>query len=618
MRLFKTRLAILVLALVFSSCEFLPFFSDSKKKKDDDEEVPAQSWGISFDITGAKAIAATGTTSSGSISAAARAALDRATDADAALVKVMEDGSIVDAIDLGENMTYIPKVSFLTVGSDGSVYVCFESHLWVYSESGSRGIQFIRIYPEATKPFDILWPPASSDMSMSAGSVRTWTWWGMDNDPLVKGPDGKLYFIIQTFSSNGSTDTIYRYDPSTGEAPQAQTPAAANLQIENFQVDSQNRLFVKSPSYGTSSFLRYYLPNVTAPTNIYYTSDSSTWVRGYTPDPAGRFLVLNGNGINKKLVGSDQGLSGIVKATFDTIDPKKFSFSTVYPSSNGWVRYYMDKNDTWQSGTEILDYDGSNSAAPWSWHADVVDGTGIPVPAKIIDKIKNAYADTPVWNNTPLPTSTALNNPWSSYSRLGDAIFSYSSSGPNPFVGNYFTGTTFNDWLDAQGLSSLDMNCIGSMLWLSDSCLYGLYDTNWWGSTSSDTSIVKLLNSSGERDLKVVKLQKGNQKPTQIKAIGNKFFYRYALANEFGSESGTHQLAWTDPVTNAQAVAILPSSVPEIEVLSYDVTSDAKELYFVGFVPETNSILSGKVDLTTGTFTPSETAANLTKIRVID
>jgi len=85
-----------------------------------------------------------------------------------------------------------------------------------------------------------------------------------------------------------------------------------------------------------------------------------------------------------------------------------------------------------------------------------------------------------------------------------------------------------------------------------------------------------------------------------------------------GVETGTHRIASVNPVTRAQNVAILPTTVPEIEVLAYDVTSDNQTLYFVGFDASTNSVLSGKVNIALGTWERLDTAARLSKIRTID
>jgi len=601
---------VLSFLLLLSSCGLLPFFANTFGPN-------SLANSIQFDVEGATAIAGTNSTprTLESISTGARAALSRATDADAALVKIMEDGSLESAIDFGANAGWQPAITFLSVGDDGSAYICFSNIFY----SGNQALQFVRVYPDPDKPFEILWPLDSATFNWTTdGQVQTWSWWGMDTDPLAKGPDGKLYFLVQKSSGNTSENVVYSYDPSAGGKPKAMTPSGASLQISTFQVDAKSRLFVQNFSgwNGSANFLRYYLPNIATATNIYYSSDQSTWVRGYTTDPLGRFLIINGYGINKKADNSDQGLCGIIKVDFDPYDPSKFTMKTMYPSGvSNYIRLVKYKGDSWDSGSEILVYDGSVTTGRWSWNPDVLDtmDPSKPDPVKVIAKINNLYMEPPTLYNT-LPDNASLDTLL--LSSYGDLPWDADSC---MFLDQYFSGETFTAYLLYNGYAGLNLDNIGSMLWLSDGSLYGLYDSSWWGGmTSSSGTIIKLLDRDGNRSLKILKLEKGDQKPTMIKVIGDKFYYRYSILTDGGYESGNHQLASVDPVTGDQFPLLLPADLPAMEILAYDVTSDNKELYFVGFDPLSNTIQAGKVDLVAETWSRLDTAARLTQIRTIN
>jgi len=608
---------VVFITVTVTSCGFLPFLATQFSGGGSADSS------VTFDIEGATAIAGSDSASRflGSMSVQARAALSRAGE-DAALVKIMEDGSLQSAIDFGGQGMWQPNIAFLSVGDDGSVYICFESIFQSWNTNGSSSIQFVRVYPDGETPYDVLWPLNPSDFSwQDDGQVQTWNWYGMDTDPLAKGPDGKLYFIISKNSGTSSEQVVYRYDPETGATPVAVTPTGASIQISTFQVDYNNRIFVHSNGNygGTSQYLKYYYPNVTAPKNIYYSSDNTTWVRGYSPDPLGRYLILNGYGINKRADGSDNGMSGIIKVTFNATDPMSISFRTMYPSGSNYVRLSKWVDETWESGTEILIYDNTDTVAPWSWNDDVLTN-GSPDATKILGKISNLYMDTPIRNAVQLPTNEELNAPYGgTFSRLGDMTWSY-TIGNIPFLDLYFEGTTLTEYLDARGYSGLTFDNLGSLQWLTDGSLYGLYDNQWWGmgGSSSSGKIIKLLDANGERDLDIIELEKGDQKPSLIKVSGDIFFYRYSNVDTQGVETGTHRIASVNPVTGVQNVAVLPISVPDIEVLAYDVTGDNQTLYFVGFDSSTNSVLSGKVNIAASTWERLDTAARLSKIRTID
>lgn len=322
-KIFKLLILLIISVAIVVSCNL--------SGGDDDDNNPTSpiTGGLKFNLQGAKAIAASGGTSS--------LARIHTKSTNPQLLKILEDGTVANIFDFSQNyFPYIPDISFLYIGEDKSLYVCFSGS---FSFPNTEGIfiqaQFIRLKPDNT--YEILWPldPSSSNYG-SQGCVRTYTWYGMDMDPILVGSDGKLYFMVEKSSAGYNTSHVYMYDPHSGGKPVLRTPANSTAQLESFTVDSQNRLFVKS-SYSPNSpnFLRFYSPGNVSPVNIYYDSTSNLWVRSYTTDPEGTCLIIVGNNI--------RNMNGIIRASIsgDTVNYElHFLLSTViHTNSNGKQRY---------------------------------------------------------------------------------------------------------------------------------------------------------------------------------------------------------------------------------------------------------------------------------------
>jgi len=301
------------------------------------------------------------------------------------LVKIKEDGTLENAISFGSNGGWSPTVSFISVGSDKSVYICFQNMYssWNDSTQTSVNIQFVRVYPD--NHFDVLWPLNPTNYSYNTdGNVCTWTWVGMDSDPLQKGDDGQLYFKVQCFSSTGTSDYIYSYDPVAGGKPVLRSPANGSFSFESFKVDSQKHLYIKSSGM-SSNYLRYYTQGVTAATNIYYSSDSNTWVRGYTPNKSGDALILNGYNIN--------GMSGIIQAKLQATGTP--TYDLLY--SSGTNMSYIQLAQCYNIGysyscpTALITQDSSYI---WKWDDSVLTGGSLD-KAKLLAKVATLYKDPP-------------------------------------------------------------------------------------------------------------------------------------------------------------------------------------------------------------------------------
>lgn len=592
----KKIMPIVIVLSIFliASCALGPFMADLLS--------PDESSVLNVDTTGAKAVAGT-TAQSRNVS---RSIDSKALEDDPVLVKFLEDGTIASVIET-ETGGSVPQVAFITTGDDGSIYVGFDYMWWIWTGTGSSGIQFLRIYPESTE-YDVLWPPANTDDLNTVGNISLWGWWGMEQDPLVKGPDGSLYFKVEKWSSNSMENNIYRYDPDVGGDPVQVTPENATLSISTFMVDAKEHLFFQSEGWdaGTASYLRYYTGDAVGYKTVYYSSDQDAWIRGYVTNPTGDFLVINGQNI--------RGMNGIIKVSnLDYVLPETApTYQLMYGDANNgnWIRLYKYYADSWVNNTELIDQKADSS---FEWRDDVKTSDDVDIN-KIYTKIQPFFYNAPavVIGKEDFVTGSL------DIIESGRSLCSWITDYPEEFLRTYFTGDLFKDWLTDNNMTDLYFSNIGTMLWASDGSLYGLYDSGWWGMDSGGTKIVKLLNSSGNRDLAVVDLDHGDEEPSMIKIEGDYLYYRYAVLDLYGEESGLHQLARLN-ITSGSEIEILPTELNDsIEIVSYDVSSSNDQVYFVGAEPQTNEIINGKINITAGTWDEIDTTLKFGNIKVIE
>lgn len=568
---------------------------------------------LSFNVSGAKAIAAS---SSSSTSGSMRAASNLGD-----LVKIKEDGTLETAISFGAEYSWKPTVSFISVGSDKSVYICFQSVYteWDSTTNKTTTIQFVRVYPD--NHFDVLWPLDPENYKYDTdGNVSTWTWAGMDSDPLQKGDDGQLYFKVSSYAGGTTSDFVYSYNPTVGGKPVLRTPANGNLSIESFKIDSQKHLFIKSNSYGSSNYLRYYSQNSIAPVNIYYSSDSTLWVRGYTSSPIGNALILNGSGIN--------GMSGIIRANLQTSGSPTYDLLYSSGANMGYIslQQYTGGTNTYINPTGLIDY--STTTWTYTWNSSVLTG-GVLDKAKLLAKVETLFYETPTITDTYfnlLKSVTDLNAYDATYVTRDDKgvevthtnypLGSIISSYPDGFLRQYFSGTLMTDWVSAQNLTNFDVGNVANLIWGTDGSLYGIYNSSVYGSSDNSTYVMKLLDAAGNKALAVVPLANGKCKPTKIKIVDGYLYYRYAVMNGT-AETGYHKLARFNINSNTQEEIFTDSvlSGKNVELLSYDVSSDSSTMYISALDYGTNAVIFGKINLATKKFTQIPADASYGTVR---
>lgn len=613
-----------------SSCGVLPFMAKLTMGTD-----------FKFDMKGARAIAMGGGATGRS---AADASVARAAADSSALVKVLENGVVQPLVDFGP---WTPEIAFIAAGSEetgdaGSVYICFQ---WAI-QSVDGFVQFIRVNPDNS--YTIIWPLKPNESNYSGPVVATWSWWGMDSDPLVKGPDGKLYFKVSNNSGNAMEDAIYAYDPrKPTEASRRITPENASLAISTFMVDAKEHVFIQSANnWGSSSasFLRYYTKDVVAPNNIYYSSEQNTWVRGYTVDHKGDYVVMNGNNI--------RGMNGIIKANI--INESTVEYDLVYPNANSagnWINLTKWEGSSWTSPTNVLlQMQGGSS---YKWLSEVLTNDSFD-SVKFTRRVSSyfKFGNSLVFK-VPAPAWWPMNNDLNAsvYGSNESVSIGYGlktkeltkANYPSMTIGQLLShwefaeyalceiyeadGSTgrpilFKDWLNKPenlALKEINFDMVGTMVWASDG-LYGLYSNSWWGGGGSDRSakVIKLLDRDGNPDLKMISLDNGDKSPTLMKVNGDYIYYRYAILDSFNQETGRHRLARRNFVTGIEE-ELLGAVGKELEITNYDVSSGNEYLYFVGFDSSTNSMFGGKIDLNDAhkSFSKMDTTTKLSKIRII-
>lgn len=586
-----------------------------------------------------KNAAAVGASGGGGAGAPRRFRVESSTNGD--LVKIKADGSTEGALSF-ENLDgsafsgfMMPPVSFLSLGDDGSVYVCFQNSFSINVGT----IQFIRMYTNDT--YDVLWPLDPTNYNWNTtGSVRTWQYWGMDSDPLVRGSDGKLYFIVNNNSSGKMNDAIYVYDPSTASKPVKKTPDGVTMSIDSFMVDALGHVIIKSggnnSGSSTASWMRYYTPGFIGYGNIYYSSVSTTWVRGYIPSPSGTSLVLNGNNI--------RGMNGLIRVNL--IDMTNATYNLLFANSynSGWVNLIKWSGNTMGSGMELFDQ-GTNSSFFWNSQITNPTSTAATIPNTNYTLIwTNAFVIDSIDTNWDYPTYTNFwtNGHWNYYQATnGYAVYyiltntilqkikslymvdspplytsiSYFTtnslnaisgevSGPNgnqlTFLSNHFTGKLTSQWLTEQNLTYFNTDNFGTMVYMQDNSLYGLYAPSWWGggggggSSDQSTVIYRILDNTGSFNLAKVPLGHGNAFPSLFKIVGKYLYYRYAQLDGGGQETGWHKLARIDMTTGVEE-EIGSGMSANFEITSYDVAPDNFTLYVSGVDSYQNVALTYKV-----------------------
>jgi hypothetical protein len=382
------------------------------------------------------------------------------------------------------------------------------------------------------------------------------------------------------------------------------------------------------------------------------------WVRGYVTHPEGTSVIINGYNI--------LGMTGILRANI--ADDDTVTYDILYANANdgggNWIRLIKWEEDGWTSGTELVVQSQDTYSAEYGqnlreyeWIDDILTG-GVVDETKALNRVRGyfygdiSFKDFDTFKNNLTTTINGYYYNWNSGGWINDNISEFVTiydaenydnrindpwpwdtdieeywsnwgvahkidQDPELFLTDTFNGKLMKTWLAENDMSSIDFNNVGVMLWASDNSLYGLYSQGWWGGGGdNNTKVLKLLDSNGDVDLAVVNLDHGNEVPTKIKIVGDYLYYRFAIMDANGWETGTHKLARINLVTQVQENLTDIDSLSNMEILSYDVNEDNATMYFSGLDYASNEVIFGKIDIATGTFTQIEANATFNTIRV--
>ena len=213
--------------------------------------------GVQFNFEGAKALAKLEEKKTSS-----RAATNADDLGD--LVKIMADGSMENAITVGENCSLSDIVAIYKSPKEDSkdIFIVFNGESTIGRDENYSEIrvgQLICLHENGSIA-DILKKDDSTDYWNSHVSLKTNT--------VTFDAAGNVYFIS---SDNG--DMIYQYDPATDELTKM-VAAVENTYYEKMQIDDEGQWIFVSGSRNSSYFLRAIpIGNPNAFVNIYYSSN---------------------------------------------------------------------------------------------------------------------------------------------------------------------------------------------------------------------------------------------------------------------------------------------------------------------------------------------------------
>lgn len=246
--------------------------------------------GVSFNISDLTSLAIADETT------ATRSAA-RSTVSEGMLVKLLEDGTVENFINVPEGVTLAP-VSFVTqspASNSKEIYIVFEYatsvpiYETVTNERGDSWEQFVRndrigqllcVYEDGSF-VDVL---ATED-----GSWKDLCNKGNQDSPIKFDGQGNMYYQVWESAGNSSTSMIYKFDPKKKESKQL-TPQVPNVSYDQFYVSTDgNWIFAKANRWNSSGSHANYLRAIPVsdannPVNLFYDSTGSKWLNQWVYD----------------------------------------------------------------------------------------------------------------------------------------------------------------------------------------------------------------------------------------------------------------------------------------------------------------------------------------------
>ena len=261
-----------------------------EEKKEEEKKESGSIKGVSFNISDLTSLAIADETT------ATRSAA-RSTVSEGMLVKLLEDGTVENFINVPEGVTLAP-VSFVTqspASNSKEIYIVFEYatsvpiYETVTNERGDSWEQFVRndrigqllcVYEDGSF-VDVL---ATED-----GSWKNLCNNGNQDSPIKFDGQGNMYYQVWESAGNSSTSMIYKFDPKKKDSKQL-TPQVPNVSYEQFYVSTDgNWIFAKANRWNSSGSHANYsraipVSDANNPVNLFYDSTGSKWLNQWVYD----------------------------------------------------------------------------------------------------------------------------------------------------------------------------------------------------------------------------------------------------------------------------------------------------------------------------------------------
>ena len=330
---------------------------DDETEDDSQSEETETPQILSFNLDGAKALASQD--SSGIANRSARAAAD----AEALLVRILEDGSLQSAITLPSNVNAtIKQIAVSPAENSHEVYVVFNQDIYYWNEGNNYRIgQLLCVKPDGSY-FDILNPSSKNENNNGGNNTNYQLYAQNGRDYLKFDKLGNMYYQVNKWSGNTNSAMIYKFDPKKNSST-PMTPEVDGTYYEDF-ILSDNGGWIFASAYrssGNNNSTRYLraIPTANAEqqVNIAYSSDGNGWFRNLMYDDENGFLYFTGYLNNKSGIYRIEKKNGI----FNSADLKCLA------NSNGGSSYfnlwnYINSANGYFNYTELLQWTSDRTA----------------------------------------------------------------------------------------------------------------------------------------------------------------------------------------------------------------------------------------------------------------
>ena len=264
----------------------------TEEEKTEEEKTESESIkGVSFNISDLTSLAIADETT------ATRSAA-RSTVSEGMLVKLLEDGTVENFINVPEGASLSP-VSFVTQSpaqNSKEIYIVFESSSGWYEpvertdEWGNTWTEEWGNYVTLRRLLCVYENGSYVDvLATEDGSWKDLCNNGNQDSPIKFDGQGNMYYQVWESAGNSSTSMIYKFDPKKKESKQL-TPQVPNVSYEQFYVSTDgNWIFAKANRWNSSGSSTNYLRAIPVsdannPVNLFYDSTGSKWLYQWVYD----------------------------------------------------------------------------------------------------------------------------------------------------------------------------------------------------------------------------------------------------------------------------------------------------------------------------------------------